>query len=62
MVTELIFLVENEVVIELKTVEEFNPVHEAQVLTYMQFADKHLGLLINFKADMLINGLKRYKR
>jgi GxxExxY protein len=55
-------LVEDEVVIELKTVEEFLPVHEAQILTYMKFADKPLGLLINFNADMLINGLKRYKR
>jgi GxxExxY protein len=55
-------LVEDEVVIELKTVEEFLPVHEAQILTYMKFADKRIGLLINFNADMLINGLKRYKR
>ena len=41
-------IVEDKIVIELKTVDEFNPVHEAQILTYLKFADKKLGLLINF--------------
>ena len=54
-------LVENQVIIELKTVEEFNPVHEAQVLTYMKFAEKRVGLLINFNVTLLKNGLRRYK-
>ena len=54
-------LVENAVVIELKTVDAFNPVHEAQILTYMKFANKTLGLLINFNVTLLKNGLKRYK-
>jgi GxxExxY protein len=54
-------LVENEVVIELKTVEDFNPVHEAQILTYMRFANKNIGLLINFNVIMLKNGIKRYR-
>ena len=54
-------LVENLVVIELKTVEAFTPVHEAQVLTYMKFADKKVGLLINFYVTLLKNGIKRYK-
>ncbi len=40
-------LVENTVVIELKTVEAFNPVHEAQILTQMKFAEKPKGLLRN---------------
>jgi GxxExxY protein len=53
-------LVENTVVLELKTVDEFNPVHEAQILTYMKFADKKTGLLINFNVTLLKNGLKRY--
>ena len=53
-------LVENCVVVELKTVEVFNPVHEAQVLTYMKFADKKIGLLINFYVTVLKNGIKRY--
>ena len=55
-------LVENCVVVELKTAEIFNPVHEAQVLTYMKFADKKIGLLINFYVTVLKNGIKRYIR
>lgn len=54
-------LVENTVVIELKTVDCFNPVHEAQVLTYMKFSKKSIGLLLNFNVTLIKNGLKRYK-
>ena len=54
-------LVENIIVIELKTVDAFNPVHEAQILTYMKFAEKRIGLLINFNVTLLKNGLKRYR-
>jgi GxxExxY protein len=54
-------LVEESVIIELKTVDAFIPVHEAQILTYMQFARKNIGLLINFNVTLLKNGLKRYK-
>jgi GxxExxY protein len=54
-------LVENTVLIELKTVDAFNPVHEAQILTYMKFSEKRTGLLINFNVTLLKNGLKRYK-
>jgi GxxExxY protein len=55
-------LVENCVAVELKSRELFNLVHEAQVLTYMQFADKNVGLLINFYVTLLKNGIKRYIR
>jgi len=54
-------LVENLVIIELKTVDSLNPVHEAQILTYMKFARKTIGLLINFNVTLLKSGLKRYK-
>jgi len=54
-------LVENLVVVEFKVVEEFNPVHEAQMLTYLKFSNKPVGLLINFNVTVLKNGLKRYK-
>ena len=54
-------LVEDTVLIELKTVDAFNPVHEAQILTYMKFSKKSIGLLINFNVALLKNGLKRYK-
>lgn len=53
-------LVENSVIVELKVVDEFNTVHEAQILTYMKFADKKTGLLINFNVTRLKNGLKRF--
>jgi len=53
-------LVDNLVVIELKTVDAFAPVHEAQILTYMKFAKKNLGLLINFNVVLLKTGIKRY--
>jgi GxxExxY protein len=53
-------LVENTVIIELKTVDAFAPVHEAQILTYLKFANKHIGLLINFNVTVLKNGIKRY--
>jgi GxxExxY protein len=55
-------LVENIVIIELKSVEGLNPVHEAQILTYMKFAEKEVGLLINFNVLVLKNGLKKYIR
>jgi GxxExxY protein len=54
-------LVENLVVIELKVVDTIAPVHEAQILTYMKFANKSIGLLINFNVTLLKNGIKRYK-
>ncbi|HLN55440.1 MAG TPA: GxxExxY protein [Bacteroidales bacterium] len=55
-------LVENLVVIELKVVDTINPVHEAQILTYMKFATKPVGLLINFNVSMLKEGIRRYRR
>lgn len=53
-------LVENLIVVELKAVDALLPVHEAQVLTYIKFARKKLGLLINFNVTLLKNGLRRY--
>lgn len=52
-------LVNSKVVIELKTVEEFQDVHVAQTLTYMKLSGCHLGLLINFYQKSLKNGIKR---
>lgn len=53
-------LVEDEIVIELKSVETILPIHEAQILTYLKLADKKLGLLINFNVPLLKNGFKRF--
>jgi GxxExxY protein len=52
-------LVENEIVVELKTVDTFNDVHIAQVLTYLRFSEKHVGLLLNFYVKSLKDGIKR---
>jgi GxxExxY protein len=52
-------LVENKVVIELKTVEFFTDVHMAQVLTYLRLGNFRLGLLLNFHVTTLKNGIKR---
>ena len=52
-------LVEQKVVIEIKSVEAFNDVHLAQTLTYMKLGDYKLGLLINFNTVLLKNGIKR---
>jgi len=54
-------LVENRIVIELKTVERFTEVHTAQILTYMKLGKFPLGLLINFHVKLLKNGIKRFK-
>lgn len=52
-------LVEDKIIIELKSVESLLPIHEAQLLTYLKLADKKLGLLINFNVNLLKNGIKR---
>jgi GxxExxY protein len=53
-------LVENRIVIELKTVEKFSDVHTAQILTYMRLGEYSTGLLINFNTKLLKDGLKRF--
>ena len=52
-------LVENKVVIEIKSVEALNDVHLAQILTYMKLGNYKLGLLINFNVVLLKQGIKR---
>ncbi len=52
-------LVENKVVIEVKSVEGLTDVHLAQVLTYLKFGGFKLGLLINFNVTLLKHGVKR---
>lgn len=53
-------LVDEKVVVELKTVDSFADVHEAQILTYLRFTGCHVGLLINFRSRLLRDGLRRY--
>ena len=52
-------LVENEVIVELKTLNEFNDVHLAQILTYLKLLEKQIGLLLNFYVKSLKTGIKR---
>lgn len=53
-------LIENSVIIELKSVETILPIHKAQNLTYLKLAEKHLGLLINFNVTQLKEGINRF--
>ena len=53
-------IVENTVVVEIKSVERVVPVFEAQVLTYLKVTDKRVGLLMNFNSLFLKDGVKRF--
>jgi GxxExxY protein len=48
------------VVVELKVVKDFDPVHDAQLLTYMRITGCRVGLLINFNKPTLVEGIKRF--
>lgn len=53
------FLIENKLVVELKSVEALAPVHDAQVLTYLKLTGLKTALLMNFNVPLLKNGIKR---
>ena len=53
-------LVDQQLIVELKSVEKVLPIHEAQIITYLKIADMRVGLLINFNSIILIKGLKRF--
>ncbi len=53
-------LVENRIVVELKSIESFAAIHEAIILTYLRLSGRRLGLLINFNVNVLRDGVKRY--
>lgn len=52
-------LVENAVIVEVKSVEAIHPVHQAQLLSYMRLSGIGVGLLINFNVKSLRDGIKR---
>ena len=52
-------LVDDRIIVELKSVEEIKPVHYKQLLTYLKLMDKRLGLLINFNVTDIMQGIKR---
>lgn len=53
-------IVSDTVVVEIKSVERFDPIFEAQVLTYLRVTGKRVGLLMNFNSRLLRDGIKRY--
>jgi GxxExxY protein len=55
-------LVDKQVVVEIKSVERFDPVFEAQILTYLRVTGARVGLLINFNSRLLHEGIKRFIR
>jgi GxxExxY protein len=56
------FIVEDHVIVEVKSVERMNPVFETQVITYLGVTGKRLGLLINFNSRLLKDGVQRIVR
>ena len=52
-------LINNQVIIELKSVNKIEPIHDAQLLTYLKLANKRYGLLLNFNVPVMKQGIKR---
>lgn len=56
---KLDLLIEDLIILELKTVESILPVHEAQLVSYLKLSNKKLGLLVNFNSHLLKDGIRR---
>lgn len=54
-------IVHDTIILELKSVERFDPIFEAQILSYLRLSGKPLGLLINFNSRLLKDGVRRYR-
>lgn len=54
-------LVGDELILELKAVDQLKGIHEAQILTYMKLAQVRIGLLINFNVTLLKDGIRRFR-
>jgi len=53
-------LIEDIIICEIKAVDEMNPVWEAQILSYLKLANKHIGFLINFNVPIIKKGIRRF--
>lgn len=53
-------LVENKVIVELKSTDSLMPIHKSQILTYMRLSQIKTGLLINFNVNLIKDGIQRY--
>lgn len=56
---KLDMMIENKVILEIKTVDYISPIHKAQLLTYLKMSNCKLGLLLNFQSDIFKNGVTR---
>ncbi len=56
---KLDFLIEDQLVLELKAVDQLHPIHRTQVISYLRATRKKLGLLINFNVELLKDGIER---
>lgn len=54
-------LIDDLVIVELKAVDELNPVWQAQIISHLKLTDLSLGFLINFNVPLLKNGIKRFR-
>jgi GxxExxY protein len=52
-------VVENSIILELKSCENIEPIHRAQLLTYLKLSNLHLGLLLNFNTSFMKDGIVR---
>ena len=59
---KLDLLIEDRVIVELKSIENIKDVHKAQLLTYLKLTNKELGLLINFNVELLKDGVTRLRK
>ena len=57
---KLDILLEDEIILEIKSVEQLHPIHHAQLISYLKLADKRLGFLINFNVVSFKSGIKRF--
>jgi GxxExxY protein len=53
-------IIEETIILEIKSIENILPIHEAQILTYLRLSGCHVGLLLNFNTVLLKNGLRRF--
>jgi GxxExxY protein len=54
-------IVADSIIVELKSVDQIHPVHEAQIISYLKLSNLQLGYLINFNVPLIKNGIKRYR-
>ena len=54
------FVVEDQLILEIKSVEELHPIHEAQLMTYLKLSKRKIGLLMNFNEVLLKDGIRRF--